>query len=62
MQLTEFLNQNFSKKMTIDIVGIIALVYVEAEPSHILYLSIVAIVVQGLLEVFKKNINQKEKT
>ena len=63
MNLTEFLNQNFSKKMGIAIVGIVALVHVEADPSYILFLSIIAVVIQGLLDLFKKNIiNQKEKT
>lgn len=61
MNLTEFLNQNFSKKMGIALAGIVALVSIDAPPEHILFLSIVAVIVQGLLDLFKKNNIQKEK-
>lgn len=54
MNFAELINQNVSKKMGIAIVGIIALVHVEAEPAHIMFLAIVAVVVQGLLDLFKK--------
>ena len=47
------INQILSKKMGIAITGIIALVYVEAGPEYIMFLAIVAVVVQGVLDLFK---------
>ena len=47
------INQILSKKMGIAVTGILALVYVGAEPEYIMYLAIVAVVVQGVLDLFK---------
>lgn len=54
MNFADLINQNVSKKWGIAIVGMVALVHVEAEPSHIMFLAIVAVVVQGVLDLFKK--------
>ena len=47
------INQILSKKMGIAMTGIISLVYVGAGPEYIMYLAIVAVVVQGVLDLFK---------
>ena len=47
------INQILSKKTGIAVTGIVALVYVEAGPEYIMYLAIVAVVVQGVLDLFK---------
>ena len=51
------INQILSKKMGIAIVGIVALVHVGAEPKYIMFLAIVAVVVQGVLDLFKPKEN-----
>ena len=48
------INQVLSKKTGIAVTGIISLVYVGAEPKYIMFLAIVAVVVQGVLDLWKK--------
>ena len=55
------INQILSKKMGIAVTGIVALVYVGAEPKYIMFLAIVAVVVQGVLDLFKPKVNLSEK-
>jgi len=53
MNVSELINENMSKKMGIAIVGIIALMQVEAEPWQIMVVAIVAVIVQGVLDLKK---------
>ena len=50
MNLTEFLNQNFSKKMGMAIITVIVLAKVGAHPGYIAAVAIVELLVQGYLD------------
>ena len=47
------INQILSKKTGIAVTGILVLAYVGAGPEYIMYLAIVAVVVQGVIDLFK---------
>lgn len=56
----DFINENLSKKMGIAIVGMITLVQAGAETWQIMALAIIAVIIQGIIDLRKPNIKEKQ--